>query len=111
MAARQWMLSRSQSRHTVWQHSVVSLAIQNSCRSIGRSVTTIAVVASAIFVIVAVSSFHRGLGAVSTAKNGGTGGFTLVARSTVPIFQDLNTPEGRRAAGLRLDPAILDGTL
>jgi hypothetical protein len=84
--------------------------MQNSCRSIGRSVTTIAVVASAIFVIVAVSSFRRDQGAESTAKYSGTGGFTLVGRSTVPIFQDLNTSAGRLAAGLRLDRSELEGT-
>jgi ABC-type lipoprotein release transport system permease subunit len=110
MAVRLWMLARSRSRHAAWQPSVVSLAVQNSCRALGRSVTTIAVVASAIFVIVAVSSFRRDLGSESTAKGGGTGGFTLAGRSTVPIFQDLNTEEGQRAAGLRRDPSLLLGT-
>jgi ABC-type lipoprotein release transport system permease subunit len=110
LAVRRWMMAHARSRQRNWQPSVVSLAIQNSCRAIGRSLTTIAVVASAIFVIVAVSSFHRGLGAESAARTGGTGGFALVGRSTVPIFQDLNTPEGRNAAGLRLNPSWLEGT-
>jgi ABC-type antimicrobial peptide transport system permease subunit len=110
IAARLWMLARSHSRQTAVQPGVVSLAMQNSCRSIGRSVTTIAVMASAIFVIVAVSSFRRDLGDTTTAKSSGTGGFTLVARSTVPIFQHLNTEEGRSAAGLRLDPSVMEDT-
>jgi putative ABC transport system permease protein len=110
MAARLWMLARAHSRHAVGQPRVVSLAVQNACRAIGRSLTTIAVVASAIFVIVAVSSFRRDPDVDITAKNAGTGGFTLVGRSTVPIFQDLNTEGGRLAAGLRLDASELAGT-
>ena len=45
--------------------------------------------ATATFLIVAMSSFRLD----PTAR--GTGGFDLVAESSEPVFQDLNSPEGR----------------
>jgi hypothetical protein len=69
------------------------LAVRNAARHPGRSVLTIGLVAAAIFLIVAVSAFRLSTPDDSTDRESGTGGFTLVAESDQPIYQDLAAPE------------------
>lgn len=68
------------------------LAMRSAGRNVGRSVATIALVASATFLIVAVSSFRM------DPTEQGTGGFTLLGETSQPIFADLNTDAGRADA-------------
>jgi len=76
--------------HSVWQ-----LGTRNAGRNPVRSVLTVGLLASATFLIVAVESFHKETGAEFLDKHGGSGGFTLIAETNVPIFQDLNDPKTR----------------
>ncbi|WP_425616600.1 FtsX-like permease family protein [Anatilimnocola sp. NA78] len=69
-----------------------SLAIRNIGRARGRSMATIALVASACFLVVAVSSFRL------SPTEQGVGGFNLLAESAEPILPDLNDPAARKAA-------------
>ena len=60
----------------------------------------IALIASAAFIIVAVDSFrHRGETLVLDKKSG-SGGFSLLAQSLLPLVHDPNTREGREALKL-----------
>ena len=61
-----------------------------------RSVMSIALIASAAFIIVAVDAFRRGETFVNDIHSG-TGGFALLAQSEVPILSDPNQPAGREA--------------
>lgn len=69
-----------------------SLAMRNIGRARGRSMATIALVASASFLVVAVSSFRL------SPTEQGIGGFNLIAESSEPILPDLNDPQSRKAA-------------
>jgi ABC-type lipoprotein release transport system permease subunit len=77
---------------------LVRMAARNSTSSAGRSTLSVALVACAAFVLVAVAANRRELGSELRARESGTGGFALVAESTVPVHQDL----GRRADLLEL---------
>jgi putative ABC transport system permease protein len=66
------------------------LAFRNACRNVGRSAATIALVASAAFLIVAVSAFRM------SPTSQGIGGFDLLAESSQPIYEDLDSPAGRK---------------
>jgi putative ABC transport system permease protein len=66
------------------------LALRNAGRNVGRSAATIALMASAAFLIVAVSAFRM------SPTDSGVGGFDLLAESSQPIFDDLNSADGRR---------------
>lgn len=68
----------------VWQ-----LALRSISRNPGRSVITIGLMASATFLIVAMSSFRLR----PTAQ--GVGGFELIAQSSEPIYVDLDEPQRR----------------
>jgi hypothetical protein len=73
----------------------------------GRSVLSMAVIASAAFILIAVSAFRRDSAASTNDPHSGTGGYGLIVESLLPIVHDPNTPEGRDALNLfDLDPTV-----
>ncbi|RMF76041.1 MAG: ABC transporter permease, partial [Planctomycetota bacterium] len=76
------------------------LAWRNAARHRGRSLTTVALLASATFVIVSLGAFRLNPDADVSDIHGPAGGYTLFAESTLPILRDLNSPQGRRALDL-----------
>jgi ABC-type antimicrobial peptide transport system permease subunit len=80
--------------------SVTQLGTRNAARRRGRSLATIAVLASGVFMVVAVDSFRKAPPREGDTSDPGTGGFALVAESALPIYEDLNSAKGREAYGL-----------
>ncbi len=76
--------------------ALARLGVRNAARHPVRSLLTVGLLASAVFVVAAVESFHRDASEISLSREGGTGGFALMAESNVPLYQDLNTGDGRR---------------
>ncbi|HEX3869069.1 MAG TPA: FtsX-like permease family protein, partial [Pirellulales bacterium] len=74
---------------------LLRLAMRNAARNPGRSTLTVGLVAAASFIILAVGAFHLQPPSTSSNQDTGTGGFALVAESDEPIFQDMNTEDGR----------------
>jgi ABC-type antimicrobial peptide transport system permease subunit len=74
--------------------SVVQLGIRNAGHKPGRSVLSIALIASAVFLVVALDAFRRPPVAASDPKSG-AGGFPFAAEAQLPLFWDPNTPAGR----------------
>ncbi len=64
--------------------------LQNLRRNPGRSTLTLGLMATACFLIVAISAFRL------SPTEEGTGGFSLIAQSDQPIFDDLNDENIRR---------------
>ena len=79
--------------------SVIKLGVRNASYRPGRSVLVIALISSAVFLVVALDAFRRPAVAASDPHSG-TGGFPLAAESQLPIFWDLNTPAGRENLNL-----------
>jgi hypothetical protein len=75
------------------------LGARNASWRPGRSVLSAALVASAVFMIVSVDAFRKG-GDDGLAPDGGAGGFAIIGESALPMVHDLNSAEGREAAGL-----------
>jgi putative ABC transport system permease protein len=80
--------------------SIGELGARNTTRRRGRSLATIAVLASGVFMVVAVDSFRHPVLHDLDISDPGTGGFALVGESAMPIYEDLNTAKGREAYGL-----------
>lgn len=78
------------------------LAWRNIARRTGRSVATVSLMASACFLIVAISAFHLDP-RQQTKLNGGTGGFELLGETAQPLYHDLNVPDNRRELGFTAD--------
>jgi putative ABC transport system permease protein len=85
------------SGHGWW--SVSRLGLRNATYRPGRSVLSMAVVASATFILISVDAFRRDPGAASTDPHSGTGGYALMVDTVLPIVRDPNSEDGRELLG------------
>jgi len=84
-------------------HNVGAVGLRNAARRRGRSLTTISVLASGVFLVVAVNAFHRDPQQGAWDRASGTGGFAFWASSSLPVYEDLNGRAGREAYNLSAD--------
>ena len=96
IAFSHWWIMRIADPELAGPFGLRQIGQRNAVRRPGRSLTTISVLASGVFLVVAVSAFH--LDARPDAP--GTGGFALLAQSALPVYDDLNSPAGRGIFGL-----------
>ena len=99
-------------RHTSGPWSVSQVGFRNTSYRPGRSVLCIALIASASFIIVAVDAFRRKGTEGTLEHRSGTGGYTLLADTLLPIAHDPATDAGRDTLNLidLYDPGeALDG--
>ncbi len=81
--------------------SLWRIAWRGAARNRLRSTLTMGLLACASFLIVTVAANRKDLRRLDTSnKASGAGGFTLMAKSELPIYADLNTDQGRRDLGL-----------
>jgi putative ABC transport system permease protein len=85
--------------------SIARLGLRSTTERPGRSVLAIAVIASAVFVLISVDAFRRGT-VDATDRRSGTGGYPLMVDLMVPVVQDPNGRDGREALGLAADPTV-----
>jgi ABC-type lipoprotein release transport system permease subunit len=96
-------LLRRRPRHVLAGHGwqpVSALGLRNATYRPGRSVLSIAVVASATFILISVDAFRRDEVAVTTARESGGGGYALLVETLLPLAQDPNSREGRETLNL-----------
>jgi len=79
---------------------LVWLGLRETAYRPGRSLLCVALVAFATFVIVAVAVFQKDTTTVTTERGSGSGGYSLLAESLLPLHHDPDTAEGREALGL-----------
>jgi putative ABC transport system permease protein len=73
----------------------------------GRSVLSMAVIASATFILISVDAFRRGDTQRETGPHSGVGGYSLIVETLLPVVQDPNSRAGRDALNLfDLDPSV-----
>jgi ABC-type antimicrobial peptide transport system permease subunit len=75
--------------------ALAKLGARNAVRNPTRSILTAGLLASAAFLLVAVESFRREPEKDFLQKEGGSGGFPLIAETVTPIDFDLNESAGR----------------
>jgi putative ABC transport system permease protein len=83
----------------VGRGNLLRMAIRNAARNAGRSGLTIALVASASFLIAALSAFQLDPARQTPALASGDGGFSLAVETDRPIYQNLDSREGRAELG------------
>ncbi|MFH1613813.1 MAG: FtsX-like permease family protein [Planctomycetota bacterium] len=86
--------------------SLPVLALKNTARRCGRSLAVIGLLATGCFLVIAVGANRKGSAQSAGQRDSGTGGFALLAESTVPIVYDLDEREKRKSLGL--DPRVFD---
>ena len=97
-----WLLRR-RSRSGISGHgwlSVSRLGMRTATYRPGRSVLSIAVIASATFILISVEAFRRGDRVADTGPGSGIGGYDLIVETLLPVVRDPNTREGREALNL-----------
>ena len=82
---------------------LVGMGMRNVTRRSGRSLASAGILASGIFIVIATTAFRKDVPEDTIERKSGTGGFALIAESSVPVYEDLNSAEGRQAYGLRED--------
>jgi putative ABC transport system permease protein len=85
---------------------IARLGARNAARYPRRSLLTVGIIASATFILAVVAANRQVAGPEVRDRRSGTGGFSLMVESTVPILYDLNTLDGRKA--LRLSSSTID---
>lgn len=83
--------------------SLTALAVANTYRRPGRSLTLITLMAIGTFLVVAVGANRLGPVADEGARDSGTGGFLFFGRTSLPVVADLNTELGREGFALSED--------
>jgi len=84
----------------IWQ-----LGVRNALRQRGRSMAMASLLAVGIFMVVALNAFRQDATLQPSDRQSGTGGFALLATSTLPVYEDLNTQAGRTSWGLEEEEA------
>ena len=82
-----------------WQ-PVARLGLRNVMYRPARSVLSIATIASATFILISVDAFRRDDGTITNDPRSGTGGYSLLVNSLIPIVHDPSSREGREKLGL-----------
>ncbi len=90
-------------RTTGLAQSLNALGRRNAARRRGRSLATVSVLASGVFLVVGVNAFRQHPQAAAGERRSGTGGFALYARSALPVYDDLNHESGRDLFALSAD--------
>ncbi len=80
--------------------SLSRVGMRGAARRRGRSLTTIGVLASGVFMVIAVSAFRQNPLTGARERHSGTGGFALFAQATLPIYENLNNLKARESFGL-----------
>jgi hypothetical protein len=80
--------------------SVGALGLRGCTRRPGRSLATIALLASGTFLVLAMGANRLGPPSDPARRSSGTGGFALIGTTALALPDELETPAGRAAHGL-----------
>ena len=81
---------------------LLKLGIRNLSRRRRRSLAIIGILASALFIIISLESQRLNTPGVENTRASGTGGFAFIGETTQPVYDDLNSKNGREQLGLDL---------
>jgi ABC-type antimicrobial peptide transport system permease subunit len=80
--------------------SLTQVGIRGCARRRSRSLAVAAMLACGSFLILSIGAFRLDANRDATKRSSGTGGFTFIGETTLPLVQDLNTKAGRENVGL-----------
>lgn len=101
-AQRVWLNAGIVSPQSIWK-----LGWRNAAYRPGRSVLSMALIAFAAFLILALSSFRQEAGSSDPAQWPGTGGYALVGEAALPVIHNPGSPQGRQELGFPTDAETL----
>jgi ABC-type antimicrobial peptide transport system permease subunit len=99
---RVWLVRGVASPESVWL-----LGIRNASFRPGRSTLSIALIAFAAFLIIALTAFRQEGASMDPARRPGTGGYALIGESALPVIHNPGTVQGREELGFPSDAETL----
>ena len=97
LAARQFLQKLERTESAL---SLTGVGRRNAARRLSRSTGAITLLACGSFLVIAVGANRHDPREAARERSSGTGGFALYAEASLPVYQDLNSAEGRDAFGL-----------
>ena len=85
---------------------VARLGFRSAAYRPARSVLSMAMIASATFILISVDTFRKEGGIVETDPHSGVGGYSLLVESLLPLTHDPNSEEGRELLRLAEMPPV-----
>lgn len=82
------------------------LAVKNAGRNKNRSLAVVALLAIGTFTIIVTGANRKTFSGTEDQRSSGTGGFKLWVENTVPLLQNLNSPDGKKHYGLEDESAL-----
>lgn len=82
-----WLLKRLRYRKTFFVDSLSTLAFKTIPRRTGRSLTVMIALACGVFMVIGVGANYKEVRAEAVRRDSGTGGFALMAQTTLPVTQ------------------------
>ncbi len=102
-ACRTW-LQRAASRRSGPKMSITDIALRGAGRRPGRSLGVIAIIACGVFMVIAVGANQASPLTGAEKRSSGTGGFAMLGESSLAVFGDINTADGREPFELDQEP-------
>ena len=113
LVSYQWVWLKGRGRRVLagsGPRAVSALGFRNATHRPGRGLLSVAMMAAATFIVVAVEAFRREGAPDLRDPSSGTGGFPLMAESLLPIYRDPQSAEGRESLNLDLpEDSVLAG--
>ncbi len=100
-ACRLILASLNPQPSTLHSHlTTTSLGVRNTVRRAGRSLAIVAMLACGSFMVIAVGANRHDPNEGAEERSSGTGGFAFYGETSLPVYHDLNSAEGREAFAL-----------
>jgi ABC-type antimicrobial peptide transport system permease subunit len=99
---RVWLVRGVVSPESVWL-----LGVRNASYRPGRSTLSIALIAFATFLIIALTAFRQEGASMDPARRPGTGGYALIGESVLPVIHNPGTVQGREELAFPSDAETL----
>ena len=93
-----------------WRNAM-DLNRRNAGRRIGRSIVTVGVMAAGSFLVVSTGAFRKAPLTSLHEKDSGTGGFSYLGESALPVYDDLNAIAGQKDDPYDLNQSLMDGAV
>lgn len=103
LSASRMLLAKLERETGAKRLSLFSLGLRGSARRPGRSLSVIGLLACGCFLVFAVGANRHDPTEHAEERSSGTGGFAFYMETTLPVFQDLNSPEGQESFTLDHD--------
>jgi putative ABC transport system permease protein len=100
LAGAAWFFAALGRSEAARKLTITAMGLRSVTRRRKRSLASVALLACGTFLIIAVGANRLDANLNATKRSSGTGGFTLIGESTLPLLRDPNTPEGQEHYGL-----------